>query len=254
MRQVLGEADVSCSAYLTMKKILLFTSLLLISVCVKAQDSLPRITVKNYGGKIVVSWKNPYRTPVTNIFIQRSFDSLKNFTSIGTVLNPQSKENGYSDPNPPYSKMYYRVSVSFEDGSYIISQVRRPVKDSNSLAATESARDERFPWMAVPVPDSIQTEKKTDEITYPSQHIFTGRDNNVVIQLKDARQKKYIVRFYDESNEFLFELNKLTEEFLILEKVNFSHSGWFFFELFEDGVLKEKNKFQLIRDVKGLNR
>lgn len=237
-----------------MKKIVLISFLLAAAFFVEAQDSLPRITVKNFSGKIVVSWKNGYPTPVSNIFIQRSFDSLKNYTTIGTVLNPQSKENGYSDPNPPYARMYYRVSVSFEDGSYVISEGRRPVKESIAAASIDSIADDRFPWIAAPVPDSVQAVKKPDEITYPSQRIFTARDNNVIIRLKDAATKKYTARFYDENNEFLFELNKLTEEFLILEKVNFGRSGWFYFELFEDGVLKEKNKFQLIRDVKGFNR
>jgi hypothetical protein len=42
-----------------------------------AQDTLPDIKVKNIGGRIIISWKNAYNVNISNINIQRSFDSLK---------------------------------------------------------------------------------------------------------------------------------------------------------------------------------
>ena len=108
-----------------------------------AQDkSLPFIQVKNLNNKIVVSWINNYDKPITALNIQRSYDSLQNFTTIGSVLSPQSRENGFADGNFPYNKMYYRVFVSFEGGSYIITAPARPVKeiyniDADSLSTTK---------------------------------------------------------------------------------------------------------------------
>ncbi|MEO7523279.1 MAG: hypothetical protein ABIT58_04255 [Ferruginibacter sp.] len=217
-----------------------------------AQKILPGITVKNFSGKIVVSWQNAFTTPVDNIFIQRSYDSLKNYTTIGTVLNPQNRENGYSDVNPPYTKMYYRVSVSFEGGSYLISPAERPVKELKAVNLSENTgkadEGERYPWQANPAKDSLVLKvnpKKENEITYPSERIFTSKDNNIVLYLPDAGSKKYSAKFFTESDSLLFELTKLNEEYLILEKVNFIHAGWFHFELFESGKLVEKNKFQI---------
>ena len=60
-----------------------------------AQNSLPEISIKGFQNKVIISWLNDYEKPVTDIFIQRSFDSLKNFTTIGSVLIPQNKENGF---------------------------------------------------------------------------------------------------------------------------------------------------------------
>jgi hypothetical protein len=246
---------------------------------------LPGITVKDFNGKIIVSWQNAYNVPVTNISIQRSYDSTKNFSTIGTVLNPQNLENGFADDKPPYSKMYYRVFISFEGGSYLFSSIVRPVKvppvkkdtpvvnvdttavdpgditvnktkDSTGKIVTNPDNNPnlpRFPWHASPLTDSIgKTLPKNDPdlITYPSQRIYTGRENNVVIHLRDAVSKKYSVKFFDENNNFLFELTKLKEEYLIVEKVNFVHSGWFHFELFENGKLIEKNKFLIGKDGK----
>ena len=259
---------------------------------VSAQEVLPNITVKNFSGKIIVSWQNAYNIPITNISIQRSFDSLKNFNTIGTVLNPQNIENGFADDKPPYTKMYYRVFISFEGGSYLFSSTVRPVKvpefkkeipvtttdviSFNPADSTETSLKDttvnlpennpilpRFPWQVSPLKDSItKLPPKKDSIivkndpeliTYPSQRIYTGRENNLVIYLRDASIKKYSVRFFDENDNFLFELNKLKEEYLIVERVNFVHAGWFHFELFDSGKLVEKNKFFIGKDGKSTN-
>ncbi len=261
---------------------------------VQAQEVLPGITVKDFGGKIIVSWMNEYKVPVTNISIQRSYDSTKNYTTIGSVLNPQNLENGYADNTAPYNKMYYRLFISFEGGAYAFSNIVRPVKvlpppgsenktDNESrlhawqakpaadtilvpatvVAPAEQAKADtgvhinipsNLPRLHLPSKkDSIALIKGPEIIPYPSARIFSNRDNNVVIHLKDAPVKKYVVKFYDETHVFLFELNKLKEEYLIVEKVNFVHAGWFHFEILENGKLIEKNKFFIGRDIKNNN-
>ena len=252
---------------------------------VSAQEVLPGITVKDFSGKIIVSWMNEYKVPVSNISIQRSYDSTKNFTTIGSVLNPQNLENGFADNKPPYNKMYYRLFISFEGGAYVFSSTVRPVKVIPEKDTTSEPIPEinRFAWQAKPAADtilqpievarpdsgihinipsslprlhlpskkdSIVLKKGPDIIPYPSSRIFSNRDNNVVIHLPEASFKKYTVKFYDETHVFLFELTKLMEEFLIVEKVNFAHAGWFHFEIFENGKLLEKNKFFIGRDIK----
>jgi hypothetical protein len=246
--------------------------LLILSICfavsVTAQDTLPRITVKNLNGQIIVSWVNNYKAPVTTINIQRSYDSLKNYTTIGSVLNPQNIENGYADATPPYNKMYYRVFVSFEGGSYLFSKVVRPVKEKPAEPAVEDTMHPflvKDNWAAQGIsnagnkPKTIGIQPKpllppinsnTEIITYPSRRIFTARDNNIAIVLPDADTKKYQIKFFDENDVPLFEINKVTDTYLILERVNFKHAGWFHFEVFENGKLIEKNKFQIVKEGK----
>ncbi len=301
-----------------MKKYIFLFSLLTIAAIrsVSAQEVLPGITVKEYNGKVVVSWQNAYNIPITNISIQRSFDSTRNFSSIGTVLNPQNLENGFADNKPPYNKMYYRLFISFEGGSYVFSSIARPLRETplrkeivvsheytpdpvpdevkepsettppSITANAETAQTKKtadsltarndpakkpdnngnvpsFPWQASSLKDSASkaaAKKDTlvakvnpEVITYPSQRLYTGKENNLIIHLKDAATKRYSVKFYDDNNNFLFELTKLKEEFLVVEKVNFVHSGWFHFELFESGKLIEKNKFFIGKDGKNGN-
>jgi hypothetical protein len=253
----------------------------LFAVTLTAQKTLPDITVKNLNGQIIVSWVNNYKVPVTNINIQRSYDSLKNYTTIGSVLNPQNIENGYADSKPPYNKMYYRVFISFDGGSYIFSKVARPVKEvievvevikdttaKSSIAST--AAEQPAPDTSVPClirgrdksavqtindpknkdPKNIQPKTtlpaitNPDIITYPSRRIYTAKDNNIVIYLPEAETKKYLVKFFEENETPLFELTKLHDNYLIIEKVNFVHAGWFHFE---------RNKFFIAKDGKVSN-
>ena len=233
-----------------MKPFFLLPLFFILSNILFAQDKpLPFIQVKNLNNKIVVSWINDYTKPITALNIQRSYDSLQNYTTIGSVLSPQSRENGFADANFPYNKMYYRVFVSFEGGLYIITASARPVKE---FYVADNALSEKYPWLVSNKDSGIVFPPSKPEITYPSNTIFTAKDNNIIIHLVNAETKKYSVKFFDETEKFLFELTKLKEEYLIIEKVNFVHTGWFRFELYENGLLIETNKFQILKEIKKL--
>lgn len=98
-----------------MRSIFYLLVFVLTAAKVSAQEILPSITVKNFSGKIIISWRNQYPLEIKTLNIQRSFDSLKNFSTIGSVLTPQNAENGFVDQAPPYNKMYYRLFISFEE-------------------------------------------------------------------------------------------------------------------------------------------
>ena len=86
------------------------------------------------------------------------------------------------------------------------------------------------------------------EIYKPSKFVFTERDGNVKILLPLATEKKYTIKFFEESGSPLFEIKQIKDSLLTLDKSNFMRSGWFKFELYEDGVLKEKHKLYVPKD------
>lgn len=81
----------------------------------------------------------------------------------------------------------------------------------------------------------------------PSDYIFTNNKGYVTILLPLVKQHRYAVIFYEEDGSELFRIKNLKEQELILDKTDFVHAGWFYFELFEDDRLMEKNKFFLPR-------
>jgi hypothetical protein len=211
-----------------------FSLLLLISIqkFSFAQDTLPKVTVTQLGRKVLVSWVNPF-TYVTNINLQRSPDSLKNFRTVGSVLNVKAAVNGLADTKEFFTPQYYRLFISFEGGNYIFTDSHRPGPDTlNTL----------------PVIQNIQQPVKTWFI--PSNHVYTGKDNNVIISLPDNSKKKYSIKFYEENGTFLFELKKIPESYLTLDKVNFTHSGLFNFELYDNRIIIEKHKIYIPKDGK----
>ncbi len=235
-----------------------FFLLVIFSCSAAAQNTLPDFSVKSTGGKIIVSWKNAYNAKVANLNIQRSYDSIRNFTTIGTVINPESEENGYFDANPPYNNMYYRLFISFEGGSFLFSQSKTPLKDLPfTIVKTVDGRDsivqtqptELMPWQINPLLDSNLTVVPVPGVAPRSQRIFMGKED-VVLDLPYATTKKYIVKFYDENNKMIFQLNNLKEQYLILDKVNFVRSGNYSFEIYEDGILIEKNFVIIPKDSK----
>lgn len=200
----------------------------------QAQDTLPNISVKNINNNILVSWTNPF-TSLTNIKIQRSYDSLRNFSTIGSVLNVFNKTNGFVDAKPAYNNMFYRVFLTFEGGSYLFSPSYRPVLDTTSSTNIAERPANVNTWFV------------------PSKRVFTGKDNNVVIALPDALEKKYSIKFYEENGIPVFEINKVTEPYLTVEKVNFVHSGLFIFEIYSGDLLVEKHKLYIPKDGKSIS-
>jgi hypothetical protein len=208
-----------------------------------AQDTLPNIMVKNYNGKIVISWKNNYGQHISNLNIQRSSDSLRNFTTIATVLNPMNKQNGIVDGKAPTTNMFYRVFVAFDGGTYIFTKSYRPVMD------TFKSVDLELPDVSAPPapPKDLIKGSPANAYVY-GRLIYIGKDNNIIINLPDAATHKYFLKFYDDKNNFLFEINKIHEPYLIVDKVNFLHAGWFNYQLYDNTTLVEKYHIYIPKD------
>ena len=341
------------------KTLFVLILLLLVLTCtVFAQDTLPKISIKPLNNKILLSWKNEYRNIVTVIDIQRSVDSIKNFSTIGTILNPASEDNGFVDTKPLKVRSYYRVFIAFEGGFYAFSKsyrkpeviskpqekvpvivkptetilpetsavvtspakptapvkiapVKIPIVKKDSITTNEApivfqkttavpvavVKEEelinlkRFPKNAVLLDivtvkqpeiatvnypelirqrlvldinrDSRDTRRvkiniRRDSIDLiarlpfsPSKFINIGKGNDVIINLPLFATKKYSIKFYNEKDTAtLFEIPKITEPYLILEKMNFRHSGWFRYHLYSNGALVEKYKIYIAIDDK----
>ena len=290
---------------------------LLLTTILRAQDTLPRFSATARGpGKILISWHNKFAA-VSQISIQRSADSLRNFTTLLTVPDPRLPENGAMDNHATHPNFYYRLFIVLNNGKYIFTTSRRPQsqpeeaspvaqKEKEEAEIEESVARTASNRMLVISPGSERSKVRTPtairglpeltlantvyirkgdsllgqltgsrvqsfrdsllrktkdtlvfidgdtllikpfvpkEVYKASQYVFTGRYGNIQVNLPEASQKHYAVKFFDENDKLLFELSEIKDPSLTLDKTNFRHSGWFHFELYEGEQLKEKNKF-----------
>ena len=252
-----GQAGKPFFVIIAMKiHILLLTILVSISYNLFAQDTLPKFSVKNTGGgRIIVSWTNAYQL-VKQINIQRSYDSLKNFKTILSVPDPMNKENGYADTKANRDDMFYRLFIVLDGTQFIFSKSKRPVIDSTQVSAGQKKVLDPFSAEINKPTRNMDSTLKANgydsrnrpNIFVPSVYVYTARDGNIHLNLPDANTKKYSVKFFDENDNFLFEIKNLKEQSLIVDKTNFYHAGWFKFELYVDEKLKEKHKFYIERE------
>ncbi|OQP43096.1 hypothetical protein A4H97_13210 [Niastella yeongjuensis] len=86
------------------------------------------------------------------------------------------------------------------------------------------------------------------EVYKPSKFVYTEKDGNVAINLPTAGLHKYSIKFFDMQGIPQFDIDEVKESPLLIDKVNFLRSGWYKFELYEDGKLKEKHRFFIPKD------
>ncbi len=346
----------------------------------KAQETLPGFSASlKSNGKVLISWRNSYPS-VNQISIQRSTDSLRNFTTLLTVPDPGIPENGFVDSKPGGAKMYYRIFILFPNSKYTFSRSRRAVTETaeppftvtrselrskqktivktippipNPVIqnqATKTQSSSKLPvqepektaketppafikppeeeiylilpkidnsrivymmdssnlkrpavtnpgkiksptievekWLFVKRRDSVIMQlsanqvrrfsdsllKKTRDTLYfvnvdtlqikpyveiyhepkevykTSVYVFAVKDGNINISLPDYKTKKYSVSFFENDNTPVMEVKDIKDSLLIIDKTNFGHSGWFRFEIYEDGRLKEKNRLLIPKE------
>ncbi|MBP7931371.1 MAG: hypothetical protein KAZ11_01910 [Chitinophagaceae bacterium] len=89
-----------------------------------------------------------------------------------------------------------------------------------------------------------------DDIFNPSGFIFTNNEGNLVIALPDVHKKKFSLHVQTKEGTPVFEMKNIKEPLLQIDKSNFYKSGWFKYELYEAGRLREKNRFFIPADIK----
>lgn len=239
--------------YCIMKNIVLLFIGLAVTQSLIAQDTLPKFSVQNMGNnRILLGWTNMFEN-IKQISIQRSYDSTRNFKTILTVADPALPENGYLDSKAPTDRMFYRLYIMLDKGVFLFSDTKRPFFDSSLVKKGAQAKAgnigsaQQLTTDGATGPVSVIAKPKVDAWE-ASKYIYTVKDGYIRIALPEAGNKKYQIKFFTAANEPLFELKDVVEKSFKIDKSNFYKAGWFNFELYEDGTLKEKNKFYLPKE------
>lgn len=105
-----------------------------------SQDTLPRFTLTERGDRVTISWVNNYHSLI-QLNVQRSYDSLKNFTTIYSAASPELPQNGYTDVKPVTTRVFYRIFYVATGGSYFFTKSKRATTSGLGVTPTEITRD-----------------------------------------------------------------------------------------------------------------
>jgi len=178
-------------------------------------------------------------------FKQPKIDTLRITERDSIVIAPNANMQLINIPNPealPNKKIYTIYKRSTDSLYDVINEYKyQRFKDSISYKTKDTLYvldNEIVIWKPyIPLP-----------LWKQSQNIFTTNKGYVLVKLPDVLNHKYKVVFFDQDRKELFRIKNPKQEKLMLEKSNFLHEGWFYFELFEDEKILEKNKFYIERD------
>ena len=222
-----------------MKNGLLFFCFLAAALITSAQaDTLPKFSVKKLSEtRIAIGWVNPFPN-MRQISVQRSFDSSKGYKTIISMADPAAVQNGYADTKAPNDHMWYRIFYVLEGGAYYFTAAKQPKVDTTTTVTVVEEKK----------PEVVKEKPVLPPSFVPSVYVFTNKEGYVQMNLPNAADKKYSVKFLTEKGEPLFEIKTLKDSQLVLDKTNFYRAGWYQFELWDGEKLIEKHKFQLAKD------
>jgi hypothetical protein len=229
-----------------------------------AQTMLPDILGATEKGINLLSWNCQYEG-VKSIAVQRSSDSVFNFVSIGYVKNLKKGAQAYIDGHPMPGNNWYRLYIVFNsdltwysnrfklyvDSAAIMNQTVLPPNDSLQKLANNIKVDigtstavttaDSLRALVQKLKISIPNPEEVNPFTYVrSQYVFTNPfTGHVNMELPDVKKHNYSIRFFDQANKRILEVERVMESPIIIDKRNFQKKGLFRFEL-----MKGKDKLE----------
>lgn len=263
----------------------LATVLIIISFFSKAQSQTPvfDFSAEDVGNnKVRISWTNPYGEECVQLTVQSSWDSTKGFKTIFSTESPQLPQNGFVYTLPFNGNFFYRISYILDGTAFYFTPSKHAVHGAivkgpeQVLEKNEASRIitiRKYDSVVATMPYSTYPRfkdsmaKKTRDTLYivsqdeivikpynpsnvykPSLYVVNNPDGFIEIKIPDAASKNYKIVFFDTDGKKLFTINRITDADIVIDKSNFQHAGWFNFELYENGSLKERNKILLQKD------
>jgi hypothetical protein len=124
-----------------MNRLLVVFLLFILPARMVAQDTLPAFSAASKGSsRNLISWVNAYPV-ITQLNVQRSSDSTRNFKTILLVPDPKLPQNGFLDTKAPPGNVFYRLFIVLDSGKYIFTHSRRASFDSTANNVTGETRN-----------------------------------------------------------------------------------------------------------------
>ncbi len=226
----------------------------------QAQPQLPDMASVTQKGLVVLGWTAQF-DGIKSIAVQRSSDSVYNFTTIGFVKNTKKGPQGFIDGHPMPGKNYYRLYIAFSSDLTWISNRTLVVVDSAQIMAAgivptndslQNLVAKTLPALALVKVDSATGRTVSGNVSLPkltpaapevipSPYVFTNPfTGHINIELPSIFEHQYAVRFFDGTDKMVLDLPRVPESPIVLDKRNFQKKGIFRFEILRDKKPWEK--------------
>lgn len=160
-----------------------------------SQDTLPKFTLVERGDRVTISWTNPYLRMV-QLNVQRSYDSLKNFSTVYSATSPELPQNGYTDPRPASNRTFYRIFYVLEGGSYFFTRSKR----ANGTTP-----------VAVTTPANSRDVASARDLTHGAFNNVVAGDKRIVsIKIRDSISRRLSVNAFRSFRDSILRLTKDT--------------------------------------------
>lgn len=250
-----------------MSRIVLTLTIIFISLSVYAQPTLPDMLAGTEKGINILTWTCQY-DGIKSIAVQRSSDSMYNYVTVGYVKNLKKGQQAFIDGHPVPGNNWYRLYIVFNsDLAWNSNRIKLTVDSATIFAKGVVPPNDSLQKMADGIKmrmdtsgrsvitgtgigtDSVSKALSSIKLSLPtpngdvssynyirSQYVFTNPfTGHVNVEVPDVHKHKYTVVFLSPEKRKLFEIPKVTDSPIIIDKRNFQQKGLFQFELLKDG-------------------
>ncbi len=179
-------------------------------LAVNAQDTLPNFKAEEINGKVVISWHNPYENLV-QVTVQRSFDSLKRFSSIYTAPSPELPVNGFTDTRVTAGiRVFYRMFYMMEGGAYFFSESKTAGTGDAAIPQNAGVTDYRRDQLNENMLLAFEGHKPADMHIPPGQQYEVRFRDTLPIFVGFHALREMRDSLLEKTKDTLFQLNDTT--------------------------------------------
>jgi len=216
--------------------------MLLAVTVVRAQPPLPDMQAVSQKGVNILSWVSTF-DGIKSIAVQRSNDSIYNYSTIGYVKNLKKGTQAFIDGHPNPGVNWYRLYIVFSsDLTWYSNRLKLEVDSADLINKRVLPPNDSLQKMVntLAVGESGDASELNAYTYIRSQYVFTNPfTGHINVELPDTADVKtvYSLIFFDQGNKQVLEVPKVAAKSIIIDKRNFQKKGLYKFELKKDNTV-----------------
>ncbi len=231
------------------------------------QLSIQRSADSLKGFRTILTLPDP--SSVTNGFLDNNAPDTGSFYKLYILLDSgkyvfSGSQKPHKVQSPPVTKKEENKTpdISTASAAYNTGNAASPAAVAANTAASQAAQpDPELPSKQYqPELTRVSNKKRSDglkadtvamvrpETFTPSGFVYTNPFGNITVVVPVDKRGEYTIKFFNDDGDEIFRIANIQEHIFSIDKSNFLRSGWYRFELYDNNVLREKNKVLVPKD------